>query len=297
MTLGDLARLRRPVHDGRRADRLGLLGRLDGGIDRAGADGVDPDPGRAELGGPGTGHRRQRALGRTVGGAARHADLAGHAPDVDDAAAAPGGHLRGQRRDQEVGSPDVGGEEPVEGRHVEIPGRPEPGDPGVVDQDVDRAGLLDEVLELARVAQVGGGEPGLAALGGDGVDHGPATVGVAAVHDDFGALAAQFLSRGLADARGGPRDQCAQAFKVSLSAHEFVLSVRICPPGPRTASARAGRIPVPAPGTRFPGGPGAHTTQTCHSLSGRPIGHTAAVLQRGGPPTPVHGVAICGNTG
>ncbi len=34
----------------------------------------------------------------------------------DVAGASPGGHLRGQRRDQEVRRPDVGGEEPVKGR-------------------------------------------------------------------------------------------------------------------------------------------------------------------------------------
>jgi hypothetical protein len=46
----------------------------------------------------------------------------------------------GQRQD------DRGGEELIEGGHVELRGGPGPDHPGVVNQDVDRAGLLDQIV-------------------------------------------------------------------------------------------------------------------------------------------------------
>ena len=49
--------------------------------------------------------------------------------------------------------------------HVQVRGRPEPGEPGVVDQHTDRADLLDEVVYLRRIAKIGGDETGLSALG------------------------------------------------------------------------------------------------------------------------------------
>ena len=167
---------------------------------RSGDDGVDSDAGGAELGCPGPGHRRQCGLGGAVGGATGETDLAGHAPDVDDAAASPSGHLRCQRSDEEVRRSDVGGEKPIEGRHVELRRRSEPGEPGVVDQDVDPADLLDQTLQLGRIAEIGGHEARLAALGCDGVNDCFTTAGVASVHDDFGAVAGELLGRRLADA-------------------------------------------------------------------------------------------------
>src|ERR1700724_779545 len=102
------------------------------GEDRSGGDGVDSDSGRAELGRPGASHRRQRGLGGAVGGGAREADLSGHARNVDDAAATPLGHLRGQHGYEEVGSANIGREKAVEGLDVEFGGRSEPGESGVV---------------------------------------------------------------------------------------------------------------------------------------------------------------------
>ena len=116
-------------------------------------------------------------------------------------------------------APDVGGEEPVEGRHVEVRGRPEPGEAGVVDQHVDRAGLLDEVVQLGRVAEVGRHEAGLAALGGDRVDHRGAAAGVPSVHDELGAVPAEFFGRSPADARRCPGNQGNHALQVPLVVH------------------------------------------------------------------------------
>jgi hypothetical protein len=164
---------------------------------------------------------------RVIGGRARQADLPGHASEIDDVAAAPGRHLRGQRGDQEIRRADVGREEPVEGRHIEVRGRPEPTEPGVVHQDVDRAHLLDEVVELGGVAEVRGDETGLATVGGDRVDHRFAASGVPTRNDHLRALPSELLGNGLADAGGASRDQRGQALEVSLSTHgESLLDAR-----------------------------------------------------------------------
>ncbi len=116
-----------------------------------------------------------------------------------------------------MGEQDAGhGEEPVEGRRVEVRGRPEPGEPGVVDQYVDRAGLAGEVVQPGRVGEVGRHEAGLAALRGDRVDHRGAAIDVAPVHDDLGAMPAELLGRCLADARGGPGHQGTETLQVWL---------------------------------------------------------------------------------
>ena len=154
-----------------------------------------------------------------VGGAPGHADLAGHAANVDDAAAAPSGHLRGQRAHEEVRRPDVGGEEAVKGRHVELRRGPEPGDPGVIDQNVNCADPLGELVQLHGVAEVGGGEAGYPALGADAVHHLRAARAVPPVHDDFRSAPAQLVRGCPPDARGRAGDQCAEAFEVSLLVH------------------------------------------------------------------------------
>jgi len=172
--------------------------------------------------------RARSGLGRAVGGEARQADLAGHAGDVDDAAAAPGGHLRRQRGDQEVRRPDVGGEQPVEGRRVQVGGRPEPRKPGVIDQDIDRADPLSQIAQLGQVAEVGGLEARLPAVFGDRVDHRDAAGGVSPVHDDFGAMPADLLGRRPADARGGPGSQGPNALEVWLLIHLLSSRWRSC---------------------------------------------------------------------
>ena len=101
--------------------------------------------------------------------------------------------------------------------------------PGVVDQHVNRGGLRGQVVKLGRDAEVGGEETGLAALGGDGVDHRLAAAGVASVHDDLGAVPCQLLGRRLADAGCRAGDQRAQAFKISLRVH--VAHHRAAAPG------------------------------------------------------------------
>jgi len=64
-----------------------------------------------------------------------------------------------------------------------VRGRPEPGEPGVVDQHVDRARLLGEVVHLGRAGEVGRHEAGLTAHRGDRAGHREAAIGVPPVHD------------------------------------------------------------------------------------------------------------------
>src|ERR1700733_14838600 len=97
----DVARLRRGEERDELGDLLWLGGapqgrRLAGGgeplmhfwarVDWPGRDVVDAYAGGAVLGGPGASERSQRRLGGAVGSAAGHANRAGHAADVDDAA-------------------------------------------------------------------------------------------------------------------------------------------------------------------------------------------------------------------
>jgi hypothetical protein len=55
---------------------------------------------------------------------------------------------------------DVGGEQLIQRLGVQLFRRAEPGEPGVVDQDVDVAGLFSQPQRLCGFAQVGADEPG-----------------------------------------------------------------------------------------------------------------------------------------
>src|SRR5450755_4785608 len=116
--------------------------------------------------------------------------------------------LRGTFSD--VLRPDVDGEELIEGGHVEFRGGPEPRHPGVVNQDVDRAGLLDQIVYPGALAEISRDEAGLAAVGVDGVGY-RCAAGFAAGHDDLGAVPGQLLGRCPSDSRRRPGDQRAQA--------------------------------------------------------------------------------------
>ena len=109
----------------------------------------------------------------------------------------------------------------AEGGRVEVRSRPEPGDPGAVDEHADRAGLLGEVVQLVQVAEVGGNETGLAALRRDRVGHRLAAATVPAVDDDLGAMPAEHFGCCLANARSGPGHQGTDALEVSLPVHRL----------------------------------------------------------------------------
>ena len=114
--------------------------------DPVGADGRELDAlvagaAQVEQGAEGEGHRR--VLARRVGDLARGGDDAGQRDHVDHVAAAGGDH-RLQRRDGAVHRPGgVDREHRAARRLVLLPGEPGGEDAGVVDPEVERAGLGD----------------------------------------------------------------------------------------------------------------------------------------------------------
>jgi hypothetical protein len=78
-----------------------------------------------------------------------------HAADVDDAALPAGCHPRRERRDEIERCTDIGGEHAIERGDVELRGRPPRRESGIVDQDVDVAGLLGKPPDLCRTTKVG----------------------------------------------------------------------------------------------------------------------------------------------
>ena len=98
---------------------------------------------------------------------------------------------------QEIGRAHVAVEQVVEGRLVEIRGGAEPRSPGVVDQDIHFADLVDQASHRRHVFEIGGHKTGAAPLRLDLSDHLGTTFGVAAVDDDLPAVVGQAAGRSL----------------------------------------------------------------------------------------------------
>ena len=176
--------------------------------------GVDPHAGGSVFGGPGSGEGGQCGFGGAVGGGVGLTDGASPAGDVDDHAVAAGHHFRGQHRHQQVGGLHVGGEQLIQRVDGQLCRRAEPGEPGIVDQDVDVADLLGQPQRLRRFAQVCTHEPSCASDVFDLCDHRSAPAGVTAVHYHRGALRGQLHRRGPADPRRRAGHQCDLAFQI-----------------------------------------------------------------------------------
>lgn len=115
------------------------------GVEVAGADGVDGDAVLAPLGGQGAGEVDDAALGRVVGGAAGDlvAHQAVHGGDVDDAPVLGGDHgLLRHGPGHPEGAEQVDVHLVGELRVGDVLGGGDGAGPGVVDQDVDAAQLL-----------------------------------------------------------------------------------------------------------------------------------------------------------
>jgi hypothetical protein len=95
---------------------------------------------------------------------------------------AAGSHSGGDRRDEDERCPHVAGEHLVERGDVELRGRTEDGDPGVVDENVDLAGVAGQPLDVRGVSEVGRNEAGFAAGVVDLLNRLGATGAVAAVN-------------------------------------------------------------------------------------------------------------------
>src|SRR6202008_4530394 len=74
----------------------------------------------------------------------------------------------------------------VEGGDVELRGRSEARNPGVVDEDVDVADLARKPPHVVDVAEIGSNEARPAPRGGDLSDRLGAAVGVSAVNENLG---------------------------------------------------------------------------------------------------------------
>jgi hypothetical protein len=81
------------------------------------------------------------------------------------------------------------------------------GVPGVVDEDVDVTGLVDQALNIDRVADLGGNEPRFSARHFDRIDGLGTALRIAAVDDDLGSLTCQLNSDRTADAGRCARDE------------------------------------------------------------------------------------------
>jgi hypothetical protein len=129
---------------------------------------------------------------------------------------APRRHSGSQCRDQEERGANVAGEHLVEYRRIELRRRAESRDSGVVDQDVDVAGLACQPLHIGSIGEVGGDETGLAARGGDLLDRLCASFRVTAVNDDLGSIPGQLQRDRPTNARCRARHQRPLPFKVFL---------------------------------------------------------------------------------
>jgi hypothetical protein len=122
---------------------------------------------------------------------------------------------------------NIAGEHLVERGDVELCGRAEQRDPGVVDQDVDVTNVAYQVLHVGGVAEVGSDEAGLAAGGRDLLDRLGAAYGVAAVNQDLGPVAGQLQRDCATDARRGARYQRPLPFEVVFSDRRHCCSFRL----------------------------------------------------------------------
>lgn len=97
---------------------------------------------------------------------------------------------------------------------VEVGGGTEPGNAGVVDEDVDLAGLLGEASDCGGIADVRGDEARPSALGRDRVDDVLSTLGIAPVDQDFGTVTGEPQRDRAADPGGRSGDERLLALEV-----------------------------------------------------------------------------------
>ena len=185
---------------------IGEQAGVDGRVDGAGSDVVAGDAEGAELDGEVTHEHAQAALGGAVAGEVGEDHILVHGGNIDDAAGFFG---VAQPADEGLGEKEGALEIDVEHGVVVLFGDvPEGGalfDAGVVDEDVAAAqllpGLIDEVLGVGHLGDVGLDEDGLVA---GSLDLGFGLVGgldvVTVVDDAVGALLGAALGDGLTDA-------------------------------------------------------------------------------------------------
>jgi hypothetical protein len=139
----------------------------------------------------------------------------------------------------------LAGEQRVERLDFEVRRCAEPGEPGVVDQDVNLADSLDQALEVGWIAEVGADEARLAARSGNRVDSLGASGGVAAMDDDLGAVAGQLQGYCTADAGRRARHEGFLTLKVTGLGRGHCCSPKVVVHKPLGAHNSAVSVMVP----------------------------------------------------
>ena len=178
----------------------------DPGRDRSGLDDADPHAEGAELLTGGRGETGQRRLRRRIGAAVGQREARQHRSDHDDAAVSSPAHAGKDELAQTHGSEDIGLEQAVDGGARQLLERTRLALAGIVDEHIDRADLLAELLcQCVRPIRVGQIESQIADTG-HALLRGK-TLGVTAGRDHRAALGRQGLDNGPADARGAAGDE------------------------------------------------------------------------------------------
>ena len=210
-----------------------------------GAEDVDPDPPIGPFHGHGPGEVLEAGLRGAVGADVGTGPVGGHGADVHDAAAAPVAHHRRDLLAHAQWALEIHREDlaPVVEGHLAHRHRRRV-DAGVVDQHVDTAepvdDLLDEPGDGVPVTDVAGEGEHLGAGGGpDLLGHLVAQLLLAGADHDLGAGRGQSLDHGPADALGGAGDDGHLAGEVEHIGTAHLLGLR----SGRRAGRAAGRSP------------------------------------------------------
>ncbi len=199
---------RRPLHP------LGVREEVhDLAVQHPGGGRVDPDPVPGVVDGQVAGHRLHRGLGRPAGQVVGHDELAAaQRGEVDDAAPAPPRHQRGGALGAREAALEVGVEGPVDQLVGDLAARHQGTVGGVVDQDVEAAeALLDLVEHPVDLAPDGDRRPDDVRLAAGpldllgGLPGGPGRVQV--IDDDERAVGGETLGDDLADVTRPAGDQ------------------------------------------------------------------------------------------
>ena len=181
------------------------------GGDVAGSDAVALDVVLAVLGGNVLGQHLQTALGSGVGGNRLAAQLAHHGADVDDLAAALLDHIGNDRLGDNEGSVQVNVDDLTELGSGHLDHRDALDDAGVVDQHIDVADFLGNLLDhlidgvlVGDVADIAVGVDAGFLVGGQALVH---QLLLDVVENDGGAAVRHGGGNGKADAVGCAGDQ------------------------------------------------------------------------------------------
>jgi hypothetical protein len=183
---------RRPLFEPAREFRIVDQRLVQRGLEVARRDRIDLQAVLGPIGTHAAGQVLHRALGRRVGRDARPGQFALHRGDVDDLAPAAPNHVTGDGLTDIERARNIGGEQLVPFLDREILERRAELHAGIVDQDIDRAGIslnrLDTLLNGLRARHIEFGHRYLVPGGRQFRRRRSKLAAVAAVEDNFGAV-------------------------------------------------------------------------------------------------------------